>query len=103
MTDDNLPEDLLAIWQSELVAMAADRELREGWTALVTLWANSAATLAALAHDHPPAGSASTAEPAGPTALGPASDTGLDEIARLHRHVAELEHRLDEVERGKPG
>jgi hypothetical protein len=100
MTDDNPARDFLAIWQSELVAMAADRELREGWTALITLWANSAA---ALIHDHPPAGSPSTAQPAGAAALGLAPDPRLDEIARLQRHIAELEQRLGGFERDQPG
>jgi len=100
MTDDNPARDFLAIWQSELVAMAADRELREGWAALVTLWANSAA---ALIHDHPPAGSAGATQPAGAAALGLAPDPGLDEIARLRHHIAELEQRLGVLERGKPG
>jgi hypothetical protein len=100
MTDDNAARNLLAIWQSELVAMAADRELREGWAALVTLWASGAA---ALLHDHPPAGSTGAAEPARATALGPAPDSRVDEIARLHQHIAELEQRLGDVERDRPG
>ena len=32
--DDSLAKDLVAMWQSELTAMAADRELRESWTAI---------------------------------------------------------------------
>jgi hypothetical protein len=100
MTDDNPARDFLAIWQSELVAMAADRELREGWTALITLWANSAA---AFIHDHPPSGSAGAAQPAGAAAFGPAPDPRLDEIARLRRHIAELEQRLGRFEHDKPG
>ena len=40
--DDKLAKDLVAMWQSELTAMAADRELRETWTATMVLWAQAA-------------------------------------------------------------
>ncbi len=97
--DDSLAEDFVALWQSELTAMAADRELRETWTAMITIWAGTTnAALQALPrvkHDHPP-GSAAAAQPARPAPAAPASDPGLDQIEQLSRRVAELEQILAE-------
>jgi hypothetical protein len=95
--DDGLANDLVAMWQSELAAMAADRELRETWTALLALWASTASAawpaLARPPHDRPP-GSAATAQPPRPAPPAPASDARLDEIDRLNRRIDELERRL---------
>ncbi|HQT46855.1 MAG TPA: hypothetical protein PLY97_06490 [Acidocella sp.] len=101
---DGLAEDLVAMWQSELTAMVADREVRESWAALMALWAQSAnAALALLRHDTPP-GSPGPAQPARPAAAAATSQPGMDEIERLNRRVAELEHRLAEfLERNSPG
>ena len=46
--DDKLAKDLVAMWQSELTAMAADREFRETWAATMALWAQAANAAAAL-------------------------------------------------------
>src|SRR6201999_1038990 len=62
--EDTLASDLVAMWQSELTAMAADREVRESWVTLLGLWAQSVTTAAALlSHDTAP-GSAHAAQPA---------------------------------------
>ncbi len=94
--DDTLAKDFVAMWQSEVTAMAADRELRESWTAFVTLWAQSTNAALALLHREPQAGSARAAQPAGATPAAAASQPGLGEIERLSRRVAELEQRLAE-------
>jgi hypothetical protein len=97
--DDSLAEDFVALWQSELTAMAADRELRETWTAMVTLWAGTTnAALQAMQrvkHEHPP-GSPAAAQPPGAAPAAAASDSGLAQIEQLSRRVAELEQILAE-------
>jgi uncharacterized protein YceH (UPF0502 family) len=101
---DGLAEDLVAMWQSELTAMAADREVRESWAAMMALWAQSAnAALALLRHDAAP-GSPRPAQPARAAPAAAASQPGVDEIERLNRRVAELEQRLAQfLERGDGG
>jgi hypothetical protein len=94
--DDTLAKDLVVMWQSELTAMAADREVRESWAVLMALWAQSAhAALAHMPHDKP-AGSPSAAQPARSAPAAAASQPGLGEVERLSRRVAELEQRLAE-------
>jgi Lon protease-like protein len=102
--DDNLAQDLVAMWQSELTAMAADREVREAWAAMVALWAQSAAAAMKLvAYDKAP-GSAGAAQPARAAPAAAAPQPGVDEIERLGRRVAELEQRLAQLlERGDGG
>jgi len=91
---DTLAEDWVCLWQSELTAMAADRELRESWVALVTLWGASAqSALGILRHD-PPRRAAGAAQPPRPAPAAAAPAPGLDEIERLNRRIAELEQRL---------
>jgi hypothetical protein len=93
--DDGLASDFAALWQSELTAMAADRELRESWAALLTLWASATDAARSTWRGHePPPGSAGAAQPPGPAAPGLASGSGLAEIERLHRRIDELERRL---------
>jgi hypothetical protein len=103
--DDRLASDLVAMWQSELAAMAADRELRETWTALLALWASTAnaafPVLTRLPHDLPP-GSAGPTQPAGTAPAAPASDIGLDEINRLGRRIDQLEQRLAKLTARRP-
>jgi hypothetical protein len=95
--EDTLASDLVAMWQSELTAMAADREVRESWAMLLVLWAQSATTAGALlAHDNA-ARSARTAQPARPAPAAAASQPGLAEVQQLSRRVAELEQRLAEL------
>jgi ubiquinone biosynthesis protein UbiJ len=102
--DDNLAKELVAMWQSELTAMTADRELRESWAGFIALWAQSA-TLAAAYLPRDQAGSTSAAEPPRPAPAAAASEPRLDEIERLERRIAELEQRLGtfmERDRGGP-
>jgi len=97
---DRLAEDWVALWQSELTAMAADRELRESWAALVALWAGTATSaLGALRAAHDTARTPIPLQPARPAPAAAASQPGLDEIERLNRRVAELEQRLAAFER----
>ena len=45
-------EDWIALWHSELAALAADREVAELWQSWIGLWASVAtAAVAALPHD----------------------------------------------------
>ncbi|MCB5945822.1 hypothetical protein [Acidocella sp. KAb 2-4] len=95
--DDNLAKDFVVLWQSELTAMAADRELRETWAATLALWAQAANAAAAyLPHDPAPR-SPGAAQPARPAAADAASGPGVDEVEQLKRRVAELEQHLGEL------
>ena len=101
--DDKLAKDLVAMWQSELTAMAADRELRETWTATMALWAQAAGAAAAmLPHEHAAPGSTGPAQPPRAPAAAAASQPGLVEIEQLNRRIAELEQRLADFMDGKP-
>jgi len=93
--DDKLAKDLVAMWQSELTAMAADRELRETWAVTMALWAQAAnAAAAMLPHEHGQARGPSPVEPPRPPAVAAAPQPGLAEIEQLNRRIAELEQRL---------
>ncbi len=105
---DTLAEDWVALWQSEMAAMAADRELRESWTGLLALWAGAVGAALQLApgwrgFDAAAArnanGAASTPQPAGTPPAAAASDLGGDEARRLHERITELESRLSTFER----
>jgi hypothetical protein len=98
---EKLAEDWVALWQSELTAMAADRELRESWAAMVALWGST--THAALAQFRDAAHrSPAAAQPPRPAPPPAAPIPGLDEIERLNRRIAELEQRLAALDRPKP-
>jgi len=101
---DKLAEDWVSLWQSELTAMAADRELRESFMAMVTLWgATATSTLAALRTPHEsPFRKAPPPQPPGPPSAAAAPVARLDEIEQLHRRIAELEQRLALFERDRP-
>ncbi|MCF3947895.1 MULTISPECIES: hypothetical protein [Acidiphilium] len=103
-----LARDWITLWQSELAAMANDRELREAWIGLLALWAGAASSaidIAQRAARHEPsratprryAGTDGTARPAPGGAAPPASG---DPVEHLHRRIAELEARLAALERG---
>jgi uncharacterized membrane protein YccC len=102
-----LAQDWITLWQSELSAMAADPELRESWQTIMALWAGTLAAVvrglprAPAARDRParPAGAADAARTEAATAASDARDA---EIERLARHVATLERRLADIERGNP-
>jgi hypothetical protein len=98
---DRLAEDWIALWRSELTAMAADRELRESWAALVALWAGTATSVLALAKANDPSRAPIPAQPPRPATAAAASQPGLDEIERLNHRIAELEQRLAAFERNR--
>ncbi|MDD2877234.1 MAG: hypothetical protein PHT60_06540 [Acidiphilium sp.] len=99
----SLARDWITLWQSELTAMAQDRECREAWTGLLAIWAGAAtaafaATDAARRHDtlrrtRPDGSPRPPPDPA-------ASDAGRNAIERLNRRIAELEARLAALELG---
>jgi hypothetical protein len=103
--DENLAKDFVAVWQSELTAMAADRELREGWAAILNLWAQAAGAAAALLPHNAPLGGSSTAQPPRPAPAAVASGPGVDAVEQLSCRVAELEQRVAELleQRDGPG
>jgi len=96
MTDTGGPDlealarDWIALWQSELTALATDREARETMQASMALWAGAlSAMMRATPRDSTP----------GTAPAAAASDPRDAEIRRLARHVAELEARLAKLER----
>jgi len=124
-----LAQDWITLWQSELTAMAADREMQETWQATIGLWAAFATAMVKAmppsssspkspsppeAHDpalvrragESGAGSAArAADAARSTPAAAAPDPRNAEVKRLGRHIAALEARLAELERrgnGKP-
>jgi hypothetical protein len=94
---DRLAADWVTIWQSELAALAADRESAEHMRAAMAVWV--AATAALRQHDRAAPGSrprgpaAGSDAPSRTASASAASDAG-DTIARLEQRVAELERRL---------
>ena len=40
-----LAQDWITLWQSELAALAVDREAQETWHAMLALWAGAAAAM----------------------------------------------------------
>jgi hypothetical protein len=100
---DKFAEDWVALWQSEITAMAADRELRESITAMLALWASTAtATIKLLQAPYESSRrDAQTLQPARPQAVAAAFEPGLDEVASLHRRIAELEQRLAGLDSGR--
>lgn len=105
-----LAQDWITLWQSELAAIAADREAQETWQAMITLWAGVAGAMInamphvnatdARARDERADQRTRTKPTAGPKAAAAASDPRDAEIERLARHIAALEARLAELEHG---
>jgi hypothetical protein len=98
-----LARDWISLWQSELAALATDRELQEGWQTVIAFWAAAAS---ALVHALPreragerPGRGAGAAAPPGAAAAAAAPDARDAEINRLHCRLAELEQRLAGLER----
>jgi len=94
-----LARDWITLVQSELAALAADREAAETFQALLGLWAAAAQamipeTLAQEGRRDPAAGAAAAAAAsgAGDAARADGGDAGLRErIAALEQRIAELE------------
>ena len=102
-----LAQDWITLWQSELSAIAADPEMRESWQSMMAIWAGTMSSVlrglpraSASDHHERTGGQARAADaPRSPPAAA-APDTRDAEIERLARHVAILERRLAELERG---
>jgi len=97
-----LARDWITLWQSELTAAAADREVQETWQTLAALWAGVAGAMlqglprgtADEAGGFPGARPFAAPRPA-PAAAAP--DARDAEIERLAGRVAELERRLADL------
>ncbi|WP_297855461.1 hypothetical protein [Elioraea sp.] len=111
---DQLARDWIALWQSELAALASDPEAVEAWTRLVSLWAASATAALGMmprggaAHEPPsarpfaPAGPAPAGAP--PDARGVAGDGGGRDgalFARILERLDAIERRLAALEVGR--
>jgi uncharacterized protein YceH (UPF0502 family) len=92
-----MARDWITIWQSELSALATDRELQDSWVRMVTLWAETAERASRLLppgwHDGADrrTGSSPPARSATPVAAPDDRDAA---IQRLEQRIAELERRL---------
>jgi len=105
-----LARDWITLWQSELAALAADREAQESWQTLLALWAGTAGTMLAAAPRGWPGGfgeradrRAGSAAAPGPAPAAAAPDPRDAEIERLNRRIGALEQRLADIERGERG
>ncbi len=102
-----LARDWITLWQSELAAMAVDREAQETWHAMLALWAGAAGAMLTAAprerarRTAPGSAGAAAAPGAAPAAAAP--DPRDAEIERLARHVRDLESRLADLESGVRG
>jgi hypothetical protein len=101
-----LARDWVTLWQSELAAVAADREAQETWQAMVALWAGAAGAMlngvsAASRQGDGAERRTRSAAPPGTAPAAAAPDPRDVEIERLVGRVAELERRLVELERGE--
>src|ERR1700688_287489 len=101
-----LAQDWITLWQSELSAMAADREIRESWQTVMALWAGTMSTMLRGLPPNPDAnrhdgahGRSRPPDASRPPPAAAAPDARDAEIDRLARHVAALEQRLAELAR----
>ena len=109
----SLARDWITLWQSELAAMAADRETQEAWQTTLAMWAGLAtAALRTVPRARTSASPRSRPDERGPGGARPddaaraaataaAPDPRDAEIERLAGHVAALEARLAKLERGR--
>jgi len=94
-------QDWITIWQSELNALATDREVQLAWIRLVEIWAANARAAGAFLPDAPN-GRPRPEPPQGAPTPAAAPDAGDAEQQRrllehLARRVEELERRLAEL------
>lgn len=97
MSDARLIEDWAIIWQSELAALAVDREAVAAWTEAGQMWLGIAAAMGAGLQGAGigPGDDAASATPTGsrpaarPAAAGTASGVGGDE-GRARKHIRDL-------------
>jgi ubiquinone biosynthesis protein UbiJ len=107
----DLARDWITLWQSELAALAVDREAQEAVHVLLSLWAGAAGGLISFLPRGMPGESArqrrraarngaagTDAAPRSPPAAA-APDPRDAEVERLRARVAELERRLAGLER----
>ena len=80
-----LAADWITIVQTELSAIAADREAQEMAQAMLAIWAGAASAMLRTAPHEP-------APRAAPAAAAPGA--GGDELANLRRRIDDLEQRL---------
>jgi hypothetical protein len=74
-----LARDWVTLWQSELAAIAADREAQESWQAIVALWAGAAgAILAAAPRAWPPQANPASTRPPSATQPSTAQPANID-------------------------
>jgi hypothetical protein len=101
--------DWITIWQSELAAMAIDREMHEAWVRMMTVWAQATSAAARLLPLSPsvradgPAGHAGSAAPPGAAAAMAAPDARDAAIQRLADRVDELERRIRTLTASRSG
>jgi hypothetical protein len=101
-----LARDWITLWQSELAALAADREAMETWQAMIALWAGAAGAMlnGVPAASEPGDGAdrrAGAAAASRPSPAAAAPDPRDAEIECLVGRVAELEQRLAQLERAE--
>lgn len=95
-----LLEDWVTIWQSEMAALAVDREVQEATVRAADAWAAQARAAAGVwapvlqAADERARGRAGADAPAGAAAAAAAPDERDAAIGQLLQRVAELERRL---------
>ena len=115
----SLARDWITLCQSELAALAVDREAQEAWHTMLSLWAGAAGAMLQSAprgwngfagwDPMGGAGADGASRRAGPPAAarppaaGAAPDPRDAEIERLGGRLSELESRLAQLEQGSGG
>ena len=82
------PADWATLWQSEVAALAVDREAQEGIHAWCQAWSSARERLAG---HHAAAGRTDADAAARPTPAAAAADPRDEQIEQLRRRIAELE------------
>lgn len=110
---DSLARDWITLWQSELAALATDREAQETWIRLLALWAGFAsaglrAAPRSAAEDEPflagapeatgPAPARAAPDARGTEANGPAGSPAEPLLAAILERLDAIERRLAALE-----